>query len=84
MKKILILISFISMMFMSCTDADGAQRILELNGYKNIQIEGYSIFGCSDDDIFKTKFIAIHGQSQQSVQGVVCSGWFKGGTIRIF
>jgi hypothetical protein len=30
-----------------CTDADNATRILEANGFSNIEITGYSWFSCS-------------------------------------
>lgn len=81
MKK-LILLALATFALASCTDADEAKRVLEAQGFKNIEITGYNFFGCSKDDTFHTGFIAI-GQNGQAVEGTVCSGLiFKGSTIR--
>lgn len=66
----------------SCTQPDKAYMILERDGYTNINIEGYAWFGCSEDDNYRTKFTAI--KNNQSVEGVVCSGFMKGSTVRTF
>lgn len=64
-----------------CTDAGKAQRTLESAGYTNIKAGGYAVWGCGEDDDFHTKFKATNPAGKE-VEGVVCSGWFKGGTIR--
>lgn len=65
-----------------CTDADNAVRVLSANGYEEIQITGYSLFGCSEDDFQRTGFKAV-GPTGKHVQGTVCSGLlFKNSTIR--
>ena len=65
-----------------CTDADNAVRVLEANGYEQIQITGYSLFGCSEDDFQRTGFKAV-GPTGKKVEGTVCSGLlFKNSTIR--
>lgn len=65
-----------------CTDADNAERILESNGYSNIQITGYNWFGCSEDDFQHTGFNAV-GPTGKPVTGTVCSGiFFKNSTVR--
>lgn len=64
-----------------CTDAPKATRTLEQAGYTDIETRGYSFFGCGEDDTFRTKFTAKNPAGQK-VDGVVCSGWLKGGTIR--
>jgi hypothetical protein len=66
----------------ACSQPDKAQQVLSKAGYTDIQTGGYGMFSCSDDDTFKTKFTA-KGPSGQTVEGVVCSGLFKGSTIRI-
>lgn len=76
---ITILISF----FSACTAPNEARRILEQQGYTNIQIKGYSLLTCSEDDWFRTGFVAT-GPTGQRVEGVVCRGLlFKNSTIRL-
>lgn len=79
-KKFLLVLSV--MILAGCTDSNVAQRTLSGAGYKNIQITGYSVFGCSDDDFFHTGFKATGADGAQ-VSGTVCSGFFKGATIRM-
>lgn len=79
MKRISI-VAF-SVALFGCTNADHATRALAGAGYKDIEITGYRVFGCSDDDAFHAGFQAI-GPNGQQVTGVVCSGLFKGATIR--
>lgn len=79
-KKILFGLAVVAVA--GCTDSSVAQRTLSGAGYKNIQITGYSLFGCSDDDFFHTGFEAT-GADGSRVSGTVCSGFFKGATIRM-
>ena len=79
MKRALAIITFLGLA--ACSDPDNARRILESNGYTVIEIGGYAMWHCSEDDTFATKFVAL-SPSGQRVTGAVCSGWFKGGTIR--
>jgi hypothetical protein len=65
----------------ACSSSDQATRALQGAGYKDIRITGYSFFGCDEKDSFHTGFEAT-GPNGQRVDGVVCSGWFKGATIR--
>lgn len=65
-----------------CTSQDDATRALSSAGYKNIQITGYEIFGCDKNDDFHTGFTAT-GLDGKKLSGVVCSGVFKGATIRV-
>lgn len=62
-----------------CTDVEGAKRALEAEGFEKVSITGYRFFGCGKED-FHTGFRACRGA--KCTTGVVCSGWFKGGTIR--
>lgn len=75
-----LLFCFLFMLF-GCTDAPGAKRVLEQNGYKDVQITGYNWFACSKDDTYHTGFVA--SRDGQSIAGTVCSGlFFKNYTIR--
>jgi len=65
----------------ACTAPDTATRALEGAGYKDIRITGWAMYGCSDSDDFTTGFEAT-GPTGMRVTGVVCSGIFKGATIR--
>lgn len=80
MKKILIALAVIATLT-ACSSQKDAESALNSAGFTKIETHGYSVFGCGDDDTFKTKFTAINPAGKQ-VSGVVCSGWFKGGTIR--
>lgn len=64
-----------------CTDEETARRVLENNGYKNVEITGYRYFMRSDTDMFSTGFVATSPNGSR-VSGAVCSGYFKGATIR--
>lgn len=79
MKRIL-LVAFV-LMLGACTRADNAHQVLESNGYKNIQMNGYAWFGCDEKDTFADSFEATSPNGTR-VKGVVCSGVFKGSTIR--
>jgi hypothetical protein len=63
-----------------CTDADGARRALNADGFDTVEITGYRPFACGKDDGFRTGFRGCKGQ--KCATGVVCSGWLKGYTIR--
>lgn len=66
----------------SCTDEKEAQRILEAQGYTNIQFTGYKWFACSEKDTYTTGFEAT-GVNGKQIKGSVCSGmFFKNSTIR--
>lgn len=73
---------FLLLFVAGCTQPDKATIALQRDGYTEIQITGYSWFGCGKDDDFSTGFIAKKNGKQ--VTGVYCSGWWKGGTIRTF
>jgi hypothetical protein len=79
MKKIIIALACI---LSGCTAEDSAVRALKQAGYTDIKIEGYAFFACGEDDTFHTKFIA-NGPTGVISTGVVCSGIFKGSTIRL-
>lgn len=83
MKKLAILsvMGLALMMGVGCTDADGARKALKQRGFTNIETTGYRFTGCSKGDVYQTGFQA-KGPSGEYVTGVVCSGWFKGNTVR--
>lgn len=80
MKKIVI---GLAVLLSACTDTNTANRVLQAQGFTKIEILGYSPFGCSEDDLYHTKFLA-YSQSGQIVTGVVCSAPFKGATVRFW
>jgi hypothetical protein len=80
--KRLLLITLVAVLLTACSDAQGARKALEVQGFKDIQITGYRFFGCGQDDTFKTGFRAV-GQNGAIVTGAVCQGWLKGATVRL-
>lgn len=77
----LIVVLFLAVLLSSCTRPNEAERVLSDSGYTNIEIGGYDFFGCGKDDTFATSFKAV-SPSGTKVNGVVCSDFFKGNTIR--
>ena len=68
-------------LFTGCTDKQSAQKLLTSEGYTDITFEGYSFFGCSRDDTFRTDFTAI--KNNKRVKGTVCGGFLHGSVVRI-
>lgn len=64
-----------------CTRTEQAITVLEGEEYTDIEITGYAWFMCGNGDSFSTGFIAKNRKGQ-TVSGAVCSGLFKGATIR--
>lgn len=80
MKKLL-LATVLMAAVAGCTAPTKATKVLKDQGYTDIQITGYSWFMCSEQDTFSTGFRAT-APSGAVVTGAVCSGFFKGYTIR--
>lgn len=76
MKKLLFLL-----LLTGCTDNSGARKAIEDAGLTLVEVGGYGWLQCSEDDVFHTKFTAKNANGK-TVTGVVCSGWFKGKTVR--
>lgn len=77
-----IILILICCLLAGCTDETKAISVLEAEGYKDIQITGYNIWACSEDDFYHTGFTATSAVGKQ-VSGTVCSGlMFKGATVR--
>lgn len=55
-------------------------QLLEREGYEQIQLNGYSWFGCGESDYYRESFTAV--KNGQVVEGVLCKGLTKGITIR--
>ncbi len=80
MKKYLLIL--FSVFILNCTDAKTASRVLDENGYTEVEMTGYNFFACSREDFYHTGFIAVSSNGR-SVEGTVCSGLlFKNSTIR--
>jgi hypothetical protein len=54
--------------------------LLKSQGYSDIHLTGYKVFACGRGDFFSSGFKAV--KDGQQIEGVVCSGLFKGATIR--
>ncbi len=80
MKK-LFAVAVLVVFLAGCSDDRAARSALDAAGFSEIVIRGFGWTGCGRDDDFTTKFTAKN-QNGRAVSGVVCSGWFKGGTIR--
>lgn len=80
MKSVIVAISIF--LLSACSSPDSATKALSRAGYSKINITGYAFFGCSEDDFFHTGFTAV-GPTGVRVEGVVCSGFLKGSTIRL-
>lgn len=64
-----------------CSDPQGAARALDNIGMTDIRTDGYALFACGEGDQFATKFTAKNPNGK-TVSGAVCSGVFKGATVR--
>lgn len=65
-----------------CTDEKHARKVLEDNGYTNIEFTGYKYFACAKDDSLHTGFTATSSNNRK-IEGTVCSSiFFKNATIR--
>jgi hypothetical protein len=67
-----------------CSQPDRAIQVLSSQGFTDIVIHpvGFAdAFSCSEGDYFYTPFTA-RGPSAATVNGVVCSGFLKGATVR--
>jgi hypothetical protein len=80
MKRIALILASVAMLA-ACTDETAARKALAGSGFTDVKITGYAYFGCDKHDTFHTGFEA-RGPSGQFAEGVVCSGWMKGATIR--
>ena len=80
MKRILLALTACAALA-ACDDPKAAKRALEIQGFTEITLTGWKWTGCAKGDDFTTGFTAT-APSGMRVSGVVCSGWFKGATVR--
>lgn len=80
MKKVMLLLA-VAMLMGGCTKPEQATQVLQAQGYKDIEITGYNVFGCDEKDTFHTGFTATSPNGTR-VSGTVCSGILKGATVR--
>ena len=71
----------LTLLFFACTDESGSREALQKAGFTDIEMDGHSWMGCSEEDTFSTSFRAKNPQGFP-VEGAVCCGWFKKCTIR--
>ena len=64
-----------------CTSPDMTVSTLQKAGYTDIIPGKYAFYGCSEEDMYSTKFIATNPAGNR-VSGVVCCGILKSCTIR--
>ena len=81
--KALIAIVLCVILLSSCFGASASEILLEEQGYTNVEITGFNLFACSEDDMYRYNFTATNPNGKQ-VKGVVCSAPLKGSTIRFF
>lgn len=80
MKNFIVAMAVVFALF-GCYRPDQAKEVLGKQGFTNIETHGWSPFGCGEEDTFTTKFSATSPIGEH-VTGVVCSGFFKGATVR--
>ena len=76
------LVVFTPMCLKACANEDQARRVLEEQGYHEIEIEGYEPFGCASSDDYCTGFDATAPNGRR-VHGVVGCGVVKACTVRL-
>lgn len=79
MKTLTLIFAIVALV--GCSSENEARRVLAGQGYTNINTTGYAFFGCDEKDEFHTGFEAT-SPSGSRVEGVVCSGFLKGATVR--
>ncbi len=83
MKNIMI-IAALGLALASCgVNQSDATRVVEAQGMTDVKVTGYSFFGCSEDDLYRSTFTAKNVKGE-SVEGVICGGIFKGYTVRFY
>jgi len=77
-KKLILLVAAVALA--SCTDPDGARKALLDDGVEPVDVGGYAWFTCGKGDVYATRFKGK--RDGRPIEGAVCSGWFKGHTVR--
>ncbi len=83
MKKISIAILLFACVgcFTNNEDFRKGKNQLEQQGYSDIRDTGYNFFCCDDKDLYSSGFVCLD-KNGNVVKGCICSGVFKGVTIR--
>lgn len=81
MKKLALILASTALLAGCGVNPNEATAALEAQGLTDVKLGGYSLFGCSEKDTFRSKFEAV-GVNGKPVSGVVCSGLLKGVTVR--
>jgi hypothetical protein len=70
-----------ALLLTSCTSEKDVAKYAEMEGWDSYEVIGYSFFGCDEKDAFHTEFKAI--KNKREFTGIICSGLFKGATLRL-
>ena len=81
MKRLIIAGLLTTFLLTGCTNPAVASQTLLDAGYKDLDYQGYSVLGCGKGDTVADKF-EVTAPSGNRITVVVCSGVFKGATIR--
>jgi len=78
------ILSLILLFVSGCTDdSKYVTKIVEAEGFHDVNVLGYALFDCSEDDFRRTRFTAVSDSTGKEVSGTVCSRFlFKSSTIR--
>lgn len=80
MKRVIVAV----LLMIACTNEEGAARTLRVQGYKNVQLTGYDVWGCGEGDGTCTGFIAVASNGERVSGAVGCGiGCGKHCTVRI-
>lgn len=79
---LVILICYMLLLPVACTNQKGAVKVLEDQGYTNIKFTGYRYWICGEDYTFTTGFEA-NSVIGKPVTGAVCEGFMKGASIKL-
>lgn len=79
--KLLLTITLCAILAGCGVNTKEANKVLEAQGMTEVQINGYSWFGCGEEDVFRSKFTAKSVVGEE-ISGSICGGILKGYTIR--
>jgi hypothetical protein len=79
MKKLIIITALL--VTTACTKESDVAKYAKIEKWDSYEILGYSFFGCGEKDLFRTEFRAV--KNGQEFTGIMCSGLFKGATLRL-
>jgi hypothetical protein len=81
MKSMTALIGVIAVLLSGCSaDRQKVRNVLEADGCTQTEVGGWTLFGCGKEDFFTNTFACT--KNGRHVNGLVCSGFLKGFTVR--